>query len=45
MDPVAREQLLFYFLPPNALSLVWASILETIESAGLQQFLDVTILV
>ncbi|KAJ6041645.1 hypothetical protein N7460_007035 [Penicillium canescens] len=45
VDPVAREQLLFYFLPPNALSLVWASILETIESAGLQQFSDVTILV
>ncbi|KAJ5288260.1 hypothetical protein N7508_011035 [Penicillium antarcticum] len=44
-DPVAREQLLFYFLPPNALSLVWASILETIQSAGLQQFSDVTILV
>ena len=45
VDPVAREQLLFYFLPPDALSLVWASILETINQAGLQQFLDVTILV
>ncbi|KAJ6050763.1 uncharacterized protein N7446_010872 [Penicillium canescens] len=45
VDPVAREQLLFYFLPPDTLSLVWASILETIESAGPQQFSDVTILV
>ncbi|KAJ6126027.1 hypothetical protein N7471_010520 [Penicillium samsonianum] len=45
VDPVARQQLLFYFLPPNALALVWASILETIESAGLQQFSGMTILV
>ncbi|KAL2807989.1 hypothetical protein BJX63DRAFT_436566 [Aspergillus granulosus] len=44
VDPVAREQLLFYFLPPNALPLVWASIQETTKRAGLQQFLDVTIL-
>ncbi|KAJ6126119.1 hypothetical protein N7471_010612 [Penicillium samsonianum] len=42
---VARQQLLFNFLPPHALALVWASILETIESAGLQQFSGVTILV
>ena len=45
VDPVAREQLLFYFLPPDALPLVWASIQETIERAGLQQFLNLTILV
>ncbi|KAJ6047285.1 uncharacterized protein N7446_012119 [Penicillium canescens] len=45
VDPVAREQLLFYFLPPDALSLVWANILETIELTGFQQFLDVIILV
>lgn len=45
VDRVAREQLLFYFLPPDALPLVWASIQETIERAGLQQFLEVTILV
>ncbi|KAJ6103951.1 hypothetical protein N7486_004173 [Penicillium sp. IBT 16267x] len=45
VDPVAREQLLFYFLRPDALPLVWGSILETVERAGLRQFLDVTILV
>ncbi|OKO92959.1 hypothetical protein PENSUB_12554 [Penicillium subrubescens] len=45
VDPVAREQLLFYFLPPGALPLVWASIQEKIERVGLQQFLDLTILV
>ncbi|KAJ5100164.1 hypothetical protein N7532_007165 [Penicillium argentinense] len=44
VDPVARAQLLFYFLPPEALPLVWASIQDTIERAGLHQFLDVTIL-
>ncbi|KAJ5742295.1 hypothetical protein N7533_011704 [Penicillium manginii] len=33
------------FLPPNTLALVWASILETIENTGLQQFSGVTILV
>ncbi|KAL4960079.1 uncharacterized protein BDV14DRAFT_211863 [Aspergillus stella-maris] len=45
VDPVAREQLLFYFLPPDALPLVWTSIQETIQQAGLQQFLDLTILI
>jgi hypothetical protein len=45
VDPVAREQLLFYFLPPDALPLIWASIQEMIERAGLQRFLDLTILV
>jgi hypothetical protein len=45
VNPVALQQLLFYFLPPNALALVWASILETTESARLQQFSCVIILV
>ncbi|KAJ6045531.1 hypothetical protein N7499_003469 [Penicillium canescens] len=45
VDPVAREQRLFYFLPPDALPLVWANILETVQRAGFQHFLDVTILV
>lgn len=45
VDTVAWEQLLFYSHPPDTLPLVWASILETIERAGLQQTLDVTILI
>jgi hypothetical protein len=28
VNPVAREQLLFYFLPPEALTTIWEEILE-----------------
>ncbi|KAE8383945.1 hypothetical protein BDV23DRAFT_177430 [Aspergillus alliaceus] len=45
VDPVAQQQLLFYFLPPEALPLVWASILESIQQPGRQQFQDLMILI
>lgn len=45
VDPVAREQLLFYFLPPDSLPLVWACILQSIERDDRQQFQDLAILV
>ncbi|KAH8654320.1 hypothetical protein BGZ61DRAFT_435165 [Ilyonectria robusta] len=44
VHPVAREQQLVYFLPPEALAEVWANILATVQEPGFQQFQDVTIL-
>ncbi|KAH6974708.1 hypothetical protein EDB80DRAFT_768800 [Ilyonectria destructans] len=44
MHPVAREQQLMYYLPPDALADVWANILATVQESGFQQFQDVTIL-
>ncbi|KAM6506729.1 hypothetical protein FALCPG4_018848 [Fusarium falciforme] len=44
VHPVAREQQLVYYLPPEALADVWAKILATAQEPGFQQFQDVTIL-
>ncbi|KAH7114181.1 hypothetical protein B0J13DRAFT_533689 [Dactylonectria estremocensis] len=44
VHPVAREQQLVYYLPPEALADVWANILATVQEPGFQQFQDVTIL-
>ncbi|PNP55221.1 hypothetical protein FNYG_15524 [Fusarium nygamai] len=44
MHPVAREQQLVYYLPPEALADVWATITTAIQEPGFQQFRDVTIL-
>ncbi|KAG4256530.1 hypothetical protein BFJ72_g14788 [Fusarium proliferatum] len=44
MHPVAREQQLVCYLPPEALADVWATITATIQEPGFQQFRDVTIL-
>ncbi|KAI8648040.1 hypothetical protein NCS55_01502200 [Fusarium keratoplasticum] len=44
VHPVAREQQLVYYLPPEALADVWAKILATVQEPGFQQFQDVTIL-
>ncbi|KAL9567494.1 hypothetical protein ACKAV7_008444 [Fusarium commune] len=44
VHPVAREQQLVYYLPPEALADVWANITTTIQEPGFQQFRDVTIL-
>ncbi|KAB8067037.1 hypothetical protein BDV29DRAFT_201086 [Aspergillus leporis] len=41
---LAREQLLFYFLPAEALSLVWQSVLKTVRRPGFHQFQDIRIL-
>ncbi|KAL6406090.1 hypothetical protein AUP68_10652 [Ilyonectria robusta] len=44
VHPVAREQQLVYYLPPEALAGVWANILASVQEPGFQQFQDVTIL-
>ncbi|KAG6998834.1 hypothetical protein FocnCong_v013541 [Fusarium oxysporum f. sp. conglutinans] len=44
VHPVAREQQLVYYLPPEALADVWATITAAIQEPGFQQFRDVTIL-
>ncbi|KAH7109785.1 hypothetical protein EDB81DRAFT_849298 [Dactylonectria macrodidyma] len=44
VHPVAREQQLVYYLPPEALADVWANILASVQEPGFQQFQDVTIL-
>ncbi|KAH7111566.1 hypothetical protein EDB81DRAFT_894279 [Dactylonectria macrodidyma] len=44
VHPVAREQQLVYYLPPEALADVWANILASAQEPGFQQFQDVTIL-
>ncbi|RKK66775.1 hypothetical protein BFJ69_g15098 [Fusarium oxysporum] len=44
VHPVAREQQLVYYLPPEALADVWATITTAIQEPGFQQFRDVTIL-
>jgi hypothetical protein len=45
VNPVAREQLLFYFLPPEALTTIWEEILEATQRPGLHQFQDLKILI
>ncbi|KAF7174641.1 hypothetical protein CNMCM6106_000225 [Aspergillus hiratsukae] len=45
VDPVAREQRLFYFLPPEALTTVWEQILEATQRPGFHQFQDLKILI
>ncbi|KAF9890020.1 hypothetical protein FE257_006700 [Aspergillus nanangensis] len=45
VDPVAREQRLFYFLPPEALATVWEQILEVIQRPGYHHFQDLQILI
>jgi hypothetical protein len=45
VDPVAREQLLSYFLPPEALNTIWEQILEAIQRPGFYQFQDLQILI
>ncbi|KAF9890022.1 hypothetical protein FE257_006702 [Aspergillus nanangensis] len=45
VDPVAREQRLFYFLPPEALATVWEQILEATQRPGYHQFQDLQILI
>ncbi|RKL12528.1 hypothetical protein BFJ70_g16195 [Fusarium oxysporum] len=44
VHPVAREQQLVHYLPPEALADVWANITTNIHEPGSQQFQDVTIL-
>ncbi|KAB8266546.1 hypothetical protein BDV30DRAFT_247683 [Aspergillus minisclerotigenes] len=44
VDPVAREQMLFYFLPPDALRELWETIQEKVQMPGLQHFQGVQIL-
>ncbi|KAH7243997.1 hypothetical protein MRS44_016941 [Fusarium solani] len=41
--PVAREQQLMYYLPPESLEAVWASILDMVQQLGFQHFRNVTI--
>ncbi|RSL82713.1 hypothetical protein CEP52_016900, partial [Fusarium oligoseptatum] len=43
VHPVAREQQLVYFLPPEALADVWANILIRVQEPGFRQFQDITI--
>lgn len=45
VDPVPREQLLFYFLPPEALPTIWDQVLEATKRPGFHQFQDVKILI
>ncbi|KAL6405842.1 hypothetical protein AUP68_10981 [Ilyonectria robusta] len=45
VHPVAREQQLVYYLPPEAIADVWADILASVQEPGFQQFQDVTILI
>ncbi|KAI9035127.1 uncharacterized protein KD926_004496 [Aspergillus affinis] len=45
VDPVAREQLLVYFLPPEALPTIWERILEVTKRPRCHQFQDVRILI
>ncbi|EXM12789.1 hypothetical protein FOTG_18732 [Fusarium oxysporum f. sp. vasinfectum 25433] len=44
VHPVAREQQLVYYLPPEALADVWATITTAIQEPGFQQFRNATIL-
>ncbi|KAJ5668636.1 uncharacterized protein N7477_007206 [Penicillium maclennaniae] len=44
VDPVAREQTLWYLLLPDALHEVWKTILERISRPGLHGFRDIRIL-
>lgn len=44
VDPVAREQQLMYYLPPESLGRVWDAILAAIQKPGLQLFGDIKIL-
>lgn len=44
VHPVAWEQQLVYYLPPEALADAWATITTAIQEPGFQQFQDVTIL-
>ncbi|KAF9882990.1 hypothetical protein FE257_004360 [Aspergillus nanangensis] len=45
VDPVAREQCLFYFLPPEALATIWEQILEATQRPGYHHFQDLQILI
>ncbi|KAI8676082.1 hypothetical protein NCS56_00495100 [Fusarium sp. Ph1] len=44
VHPVAREQQLMYYLQPESLEAVWASIVDTVQQPGFQHFRNVTIL-
>ncbi|KID83860.1 AT hook, DNA-binding motif protein [Metarhizium guizhouense ARSEF 977] len=44
VDPVAREQQLMYYLPPERLGRVWDAILGAVQKPGLQHFGDILIL-
>ncbi|EAU29404.1 predicted protein [Aspergillus terreus NIH2624] len=45
VDPIPREQLLSYFLPPEALPTIWEQILEATHRPGFHQFQDLKILI
>ncbi|EAU29224.1 predicted protein, partial [Aspergillus terreus NIH2624] len=45
VDPIPREQLLAYFLPPEALPTIWEQILEATHRPGCHQFQDLKILI
>ncbi|KJK87933.1 hypothetical protein H633G_08218 [Metarhizium anisopliae BRIP 53284] len=44
VDPVAREQQLMYYLPPERLRRVWDAILRAVQKPGFQHFGDILIL-
>lgn len=44
VDPVAREQQLSYYIPPDCLVQVWDQILIAVQEPGYHHFRDVTIL-
>ncbi|KAE8334281.1 hypothetical protein BDV24DRAFT_170348 [Aspergillus arachidicola] len=44
VDSVAREQMLIYLLPPDALRELWETVLEQVQKPGLQHFQGVRIL-
>ncbi|KAF5697726.1 AT hook DNA-binding motif, partial [Fusarium mundagurra] len=44
VHPVAREQQLKYYLPPESLGAVWASIQHAVQEPGFRHFRDITVL-
>ncbi|KAK2469310.1 hypothetical protein H9L39_19027 [Fusarium oxysporum f. sp. albedinis] len=44
VHPIAREQQLMYYLPPESLGAVWASIQLAVQRPGFRHFRDVTVL-
>ncbi|KAG8664636.1 hypothetical protein FPOAC2_10249 [Fusarium poae] len=44
VHPVAREQQLKYYLPPESLGAVWASIQHVVQEPGFRHFRDITVL-
>ncbi|EXK77993.1 hypothetical protein FOQG_17322 [Fusarium oxysporum f. sp. raphani 54005] len=44
VHPVAREQQLKYYLPPESLGAVWASIQHAVQEPGFRHFCDITVL-